>query len=655
MAQAPQVEAHSRVIPVAINKMTPESLKRAIQEAHRAHLQSQPSQNEPPSSVSLPEHPSKRRKTGDATPSQLQENRTGHDSSRKALASSVETIWHMDGNMRAEYVSHNPNAMFPEPSSTVPNATLTQQRVLEVVNAPAMLGQDSEAEPPRYLLPPEASMPFSDMLKLSPADPLDCLESSNHTQVAPDPRSTDELHHEKDLHDQSKRGSYAHPDGDLMSAGGIQVKHFVASPSQRMAKESRITANAFMMLSAPSSAKSKESSCVQTKQVSTLISEDDELAAIELPKEQYKPRPSRSRSHKVDMDQAIDYSAKPERAKKTNKRRSTTSGTMNSVEVTTPQKVKQICDMGFTPSSTKRALTQNNGDVTQTVDWLVSNGIGEDELAPKYTPRRPASKVHDQELPMDPDTIKVIMRDLNTYRRDDPGATQSITEAATATEFVTQPQMVDEKLQQPTREVNPGASPTKSPKVRVIIASRSPNVIQSKASVTAESSKKKAKRRKTTLDEPEPEPEPLKTTPTTTEFITEKKRGRGRPKKTVKTSVPTEIVQEDAPEEPAQNKQREQQNQVLEAIDPNVASGRFIEDSIGNAIDAQLPETIDYDADARTSTPAAIQLSEVTFTRTSERSAKPANRSPKNKDKVPYRVGLSKRARIAPLLRTLKK
>ncbi|CAN9448525.1 unnamed protein product [Alternaria alternata] len=42
-----------------------ESLKRAIEKAHREHLQSQPSQDEPQSSISLPEHPTKKRKTAD--------------------------------------------------------------------------------------------------------------------------------------------------------------------------------------------------------------------------------------------------------------------------------------------------------------------------------------------------------------------------------------------------------------------------------------------------------------------------------------------------------------------------------------------------------------------------------------------------------------
>ena len=73
--------------------------------------------------------------------------------------------WVLDGSMREAYDRHIPNAMFPEPSSTVPNATLTQQRVLEGVLAPALLGSDIDIE--RFSFQREDSIPWSEYLKSS--------------------------------------------------------------------------------------------------------------------------------------------------------------------------------------------------------------------------------------------------------------------------------------------------------------------------------------------------------------------------------------------------------------------------------------------------------------------------------------------------------
>lgn len=75
--------------------------------------------------------------------------------------------WIPEGTMREAYAQHNPNAMFPEPSSTVPNATLTQQRVMEGVLAPPLLGSDVDVGGAPFQ--PDASIPWSEYLK-SPTD-----------------------------------------------------------------------------------------------------------------------------------------------------------------------------------------------------------------------------------------------------------------------------------------------------------------------------------------------------------------------------------------------------------------------------------------------------------------------------------------------------
>jgi hypothetical protein len=74
-----------------------------------------------------------------------------------------ETDWMLEGTMREAYAQIDPNTMFPEPSSTVPNATLTQQRVLEGVLAPALLGSDTDTGGAPFQ--PDASIPWSEYLK----------------------------------------------------------------------------------------------------------------------------------------------------------------------------------------------------------------------------------------------------------------------------------------------------------------------------------------------------------------------------------------------------------------------------------------------------------------------------------------------------------
>jgi hypothetical protein len=584
--------------------------------------------------VSLPEHPNKKRKTCNDLP------------------------WDLEGTIRDDYARHDPRAMFPEPSSTIPNATFTQQRVLEGIADPAMLGHEFAADPPHDLLPPEASVPFSEILKLSPAHPSDYAESSDPGRVPSDQYPSTAIQHQHgeggpNLSQRSKYGPSVHVENALLPAGHDQSSVFAAPPMQVNWTESD-TRNVSLLSSGSPMGPSKKQTCEQKSQFSTVNSEDDELAAIGLPQEQYKPRPSRSRSLKVDVDQSIDYSAKPEKSKKMPKRRRTTGGKADEREHTTPQKVKQICDMGFTPSSTARALEQNNGDVTQTVDWLVNNGVGEDELAPQSTPRQ-SSKVQQQTPAMDPETIQVIMRGLIQYRRDNPVTTHNVAATTVANSSTTQPQIPDNKIEQSTTKTNPETPTMKSPKVQVMIPSKSPKAEVSRLSSNTDSSKKKAKRRKTTLDQPEPDSTPLPTASVASKTKVEKKRGRGRPKKPATTTVSAEVQHEDLQETAAQDAPSEHHKQILAAIDPNAASGRVPEGDVEEGVGAQLHESVVSDIKLRASTPATTRVAEVTPTRTPERSTKTGSRSPKSKDKVAYRVGLSKRARIAPLLRTLKK
>ncbi|EAT77588.2 hypothetical protein SNOG_15045 [Parastagonospora nodorum SN15] len=469
--------------------------------------------------------------------------------------------------MREGYMQHDSRALFPEPSSTIPNATLTQQRMLEGVVGPGMLGLDSEADVPPHQPPPEASVPWSDMMRFSSGE-----QSELSSQRAKD-------------------------DAELES-----VQHF-AEQNEEPLKSQRSRRG--------SSAKNK---------AGLNAGSDEDLAFIGIPTEQYKPH------------ETIDFSVRPEKAAKGSKRRKTTNvavTTSTAEYITTPEKVRQICDMGFTPTSTGRALKQNNGDVTVTVEWLITNGLGEDELASSNTPKRkpvskrakavPATVVEpppEAQIPPPPESV------------DDSKLTAGI-------ETPSKPIATMDTCA-PTCEINPtSAAQQRSPKVQVVIPMKSPNAKVASKQNPLEPPSKKAKRRKTTSDLPDSEAT-LNTT-SIIEAAKEKKKGRGRPKKTANT-VTSAALSQNVPEEP-QLESENQADTVLQTIEPNAMN-----------LATSMPE------EAKDQPLAPVVTSkELHASRTPEQTIKPSSRSPLSKGKTPYRVGLSKRARIAPLLRTLKK
>jgi hypothetical protein len=169
-----------------------EALRRQIEAAHRAHLQSQLPLNDNQTPAALRETHHKRKAPSEfdayspsrssnvskktpvtyakrakdifgSSPADLQQDYNQIDQVSQPADQHNGTNWISEGTMREAYAQHNPNAMFPEPSSTVPNATLTQQRVLEGVLAPALLGSDVDTGRAQYH--PDASIPWSEYLK----------------------------------------------------------------------------------------------------------------------------------------------------------------------------------------------------------------------------------------------------------------------------------------------------------------------------------------------------------------------------------------------------------------------------------------------------------------------------------------------------------
>lgn len=557
------------------------------------------------------------------------------------------------------YDPHESMATFLEPSSTVPNATLTQQRVMEGVMAPTMLGEDFDIEASRHQISPEPSVPWSDLMKFSPANTAEPAESSDRAQSASDmpsatllssPNKQDVLSSQRRRRLSSGRlrcGSLQ----DEVFDDGVNLKQIPAlsaAPSPTLEGEILPTASfkqRRMML------EEAENSPHRRKGLTTpASSSDDELAAIGVVKEQYKLRSTRSKSQIVGTEEPIDYSVRPEKAKKFSKLRKTSILASNA-STTTPQKIRQICDMGFTPSSTQRALKQNSGDIAQTVNWLISNNIGKDELAPHDTPKKSAAHKSIQTSSFsDYDARQGITREQKEESRYAAELLlRSIEQGATREPTLLVHANNDEHS--PMKDISSTLAQTRSPKVQVIIPKRSPKADTVGTSVTEDALNKGSRRRKTTSDLPGLET--LEEQCVVLEEIRERKKGRGRPKKATNVPPSTESII-DVLGETAAMKQHVEKPQ---AIQPNLALPPKLRTDGLTATEGDGGHMYELEEIPKESAPfeAPEKIIPAPALQTPVSSTGNSSRSPMNKGNVPFRVGLSNRARIAPLLRTLKK
>lgn len=756
-----------------LTEPTSDSLKRTIEAAHRAHLQS-PSgassdHSRHHSSALVSGHDSKRRKTSsDAiavkspamdssrkkmpvtygkskthSNSPILEQRPDGSKSRQKVTT-VEKVWDLQGTMREEWYvilrwgladlscpecpklapphletigvqfsrsasltcafafrqHHEPMGLFSEPSSTVPNTTATQLQLLEEVMAPAFLGIETESDARPYE-PAKSSVPWSEYLKSSARNTQDQSDPANqvdppfdqHQSSQPQSGSselmlepTPPLAQTLPLSKREGRGSVLLKGSPLHSEvleNNVQPKESMGPPlvanqatdievsqdgSPVLTRATRRSSNSQpipdeLRLPSPQPRKIHQeanilSPTINAKQKSSSVPNSEvDLLAIGIPKEEYKPRPSRSRSLKVTAAESIDYSVRPEKAAR-KPRRSRTTGEGHASSASTPEKVQQICNMGFTPSTTQKALKENNGDVTSTVDWLVANDVAEDELAPmrlsELKPKKSKSKKDATRK------LTTPTNDTSTSETQDRGGSFGTSAGDDAG-----PGKGDEEIPTEAPEDKPAVVPAKSPRVTVVIPKpryqNTPQRTDVSDTIAVSSPKhelvdgtsRKAKRRKTTLDLPEPSLEGIDADPI--ETPKEKRRGRGRPRKEPKstesvseeqhddlqanTTIGTSSVQQELPQQP---------NILTANTSVDVDTAR-----------ASTP-TPSHSLSAPTSTPPLLNtaaLASKAPSKTPEKASKAAaaNTLPLNKVKTPYRVGLSKRARIAPLLRTLKK
>ncbi|PVI05951.1 hypothetical protein DM02DRAFT_724725 [Periconia macrospinosa] len=706
-----------------------ESLKRNIEDAHRAQFQSPRDASlnpqDAPHSVALA---NKRRKTSldpsttdsfqmgstkrDTTTNSESMNHTfslpnteqiSEESRAQPTLPSPDKPWDLQGSMREEWQYHEPG-MFVEASSTVPNATATQQQLLREVLAPDFLGVEATVDVPYQ--PPKSSFPWSDYLKSSSTrDPQDESRITSHSQQRPsenspnlaslnDPSNTTNLENSPTLVPTSREsGSQQKSNALPQEVTGIDF-HFKETTALPMSptRETRSTVrmdgsitpsrlerhdipthiDPVQTRKSPRQQRKSQTESIsmpndaKTQAKSISISEPlEESILVEIPKEQYVPRPSRSRSTKLSLDAPIDYSVRLEKATLRTRRIRTSNAMENGSATTTPEKVRQICDMGFTPTTTQRALKRHHGDMVASLDWLIaSHAADEDELAP---PRSSKSKKKDKgdrpEKPMHSvDEENSHVSDIPDPEEGDAVPTNDI-----------EPGSNDPASDEPAAALS-----SKSPKVKVVIPSKSrgqtsprkPDAEQQTSSISVQSDdletpNRKPKRRKTAAEQPETLADAPSDSPIVVAAPAKEKRKRGRPRKEEKAKP----AEEKKPEDMLTH--QEEDGTALQEIQPNVqmASEELeISGKQSNQATTEQMSTVE-DADE----PPDKRLLNITDSgkpakqSTEESSASPDpiprkpletsgnTSSPHTKGKITYRVGLSKRARIAPLLRVVKK
>lgn len=588
-----------------------------------------------------------------------------HQTTNQATSHGAEVANFMDlpNTMRQDYAQHEPMALFPEPSSTVANATQTQRRLLEGIRGAGLLGSDSESGAPQSQHPPQPSVPWSDLLNFSPAG---AGEQSDYSNQRSEPGAETVHHVQASECTQDTCISQPVRRGSSVRLRDSPLRHELVSELVHSEEPNpppypvRLSQSVQLPLveTAQSEQNTQSYSRVPPQKpmnnADSTQNSDDELMAMGLPAEHYNPRPSRSRSLRVSTDESVDYSIRPEKALKGAKRRNpkssatTTRSASANDSISTPQKVRQICEMGFTPTSTGKALKQNHGDVTQTIEWLINNGMGEDELAQPNTPKRRASP-------------KMTVKSSRHAADESPAIKIPLVEDTTAASTSLSaadvpgpdlnppgpPEIMHDQLNQP---IILHSDHSKSPKVQVVIPSKSPRLktIQGDTHNLEHTASKKPKRRKTTSDLPEPV-EHIESPPVIQP--TSEKRKRGRPKKVANADLPREEMREEKRETKSPFKVPAEEDdesikvhQTIEAKSENITLVGDGDQKIGDT-----PKS------------PSLALKESSFqhpsksSHTPEQATKTPSRSPTNKGKVSYRVGLSRRARIAPLLRTVKK
>ncbi|KAE9971466.1 hypothetical protein BLS_004426 [Venturia inaequalis] len=466
--------------------------------------------------------------------------------------------------------------------------------------------------------------------------------------------------------------------------------------------------------------KSKDKDEASNKGASSL--NPDELA-IGLPKEQYKPRPSRSRSARIVEDTSIDYSKRPETltTSKLKRRKTTNEISSGSPKATIDaDKMAQIGSMGFTPRQTKAALEESNGNIERAVEHLLAQPSGDKENSPSKKPSKTRSKSTKQakatKHPEVTNTASELLTVQVTQGSGDktfyPTVDESEPKITVAQEkekdledeirLDSAPQSaiklaVEEVVMQKTSK---HTSSTRKRQREKIADSDDEDEIVAEPGLSKPAPKSASKRKIVDSDGEdeiiaEPEPQLPKSVPRSTtkrkilvsdgedgfiaepespEVITkpQAKRTKSLPTKKSKINDDKENMDIAAPTQ-AVKKGRGRPKKIVEtavdveAADPSVTEPIKIADKVTplKSPEAEIVPSNPEEPKDQIQTPGSTTKSAAIPPSTPEQQSGSSQKSaatkaavqhsPLNKSKVPLRVGLSRKKRIAPLLKIIKK
>lgn len=578
------------------------------------------------------------------------------------------------GSIEEGFKNHEPHVMFNDSGSTIADNSSAEQRLLEQA-----LGKKKHlsVSPGGNLKAGEqhdSSLPWSTSASNDAAKSSGTKGSAQNAGGVQNPDVVDGLTGDRDgfrlmhtLEDVSQ--SSTHAQADLLSKLDSALPRADSQPNATCSPTVEIRRNEFdteapapeASASTQKARRRRKSKALEDKDPEVLISDD---RPIGLPKEEYKPRPSKRRATQI-VEGQIDFSVRPEKAAKA--KRTKTTHAAGSQVVTDP--------------NATHSLTSDNITVTAADPVGHAQDGGEDPLA------------------KEPHTDTVRERVQEPVERVD-GRDEPPTQETTQEDALPQPaaeQECEDDLQvKSLKSTQKTKSASRAKRAQTTIfedhlefasSQRALNLSQQQAnrksalqSVSNEAKSTQRKRKLVVSDDEDDEDELVKEAKEAPEEDpAPKKRGRGRPPKSTTKSQPVHI---DTANDDTKNDGQSHAGE-LEDLTMKGGQGKPCKaDKASKTVDASNgpdDSSIDHPSNEAPEKPSAEHL-EVTVTMKASGASdadlsstkllmpspdkqekpkkdvkpSPTTHSPiKSNSKVPFRLGLSKRHRIPPLLRTV--
>jgi hypothetical protein len=572
--------------------------------------------------------------------------------------------------LRNEFEQHNPNAMFSEPSSTVPDNTMSQRRIIEQAleaNLPAIPDTEGKSDHTQHS---ESSIPWSAYQETPKKIPVSSRTRTNESASLPPtqppssakkrsqtvggrgrPSQTPQrVPHDEDAPEPSGAASQAADSSkEARRTKTVSPQSRLSSVSKPVQRLSEIEVHGEPVVEQHAQTpKAEVASKVGRRKTSSASPKKPEPSSdglwVGISREQYKPRASRSRTTRVTDDQylqAVEQTLRPKA-----KRRKTTHDA-------TYVEVPEVLPM-MTTKTSKRAPAVFDEPVAE-LPHAVSEKNKENELSAGESRE---TGISDVPIPVMRATIVEVSipPTANTKRKLEVSPEKLVVKGARiSSPTIPESQNVPPSLtSRRIRKANRSHT-IAVPGRRKVVDSDESDTEVSPVKIGLEDVDEFSAAPVSALTVPDMPPPP------------EKRRGRGRPRKSdaAKATSTTSInggdsttkalIPRDKSLSPADDEVAELQGEggpnrnISKPAQVDLQKTASLREKTSSPVQPAIPPP---------STPEQPELRSKPSVKTpeSKTAAKsPNNHSPINKGKVPYRVGLSKRARIAPLLRVMKK